>query len=528
MLSKVSKVNSIKALPLNKRDFSLLPVDPVVAASVGTVSLFVVLTLLERYKISQPNQYICKTGLGINDVKIVKQGFIYPFQAYKYIQMDPINYSFELHAMSSEKMEFVLPGVFTIGPKDGIVSIEKYSKLLSMSNNVEFLIKGILEGETRIQSAQMTIEEIFSDRKAFKEILIKQVQDELDQFGLFIYNANIKELQDAVGSEYFEFIRQKKRSEAENISKVNIAEANKNGNIGAKEREAETRQQVANYEAQTILSENNRQIEVAKSNADLEVVRAQMKQQMEIANIEAKNASLSKDAELQLSVERIRVATETEKLRASDLSQANVRAEIEAKNAEGKARAIEIEAQARANALEMEATALLFAKEKEATGALAMYNSQAEGMRNMVSSFGGNTDAFIKYTMLDKDVYEKLARANADAVRGLNPKITTWNTGNSTSNPIADIMKNLPPLVSTIYDQTGMKPPSWLMDMSDGVSNTTQPDNKQDVRDTGSPFVKGKEATGALAAYNLLRHSQRNKVASSDNTDYQGDNINKS
>jgi flotillin len=253
-----------------------------------------------------------------------------------------------------------------------------------------------------------------------------------------------------------------------------------------------------------------------------------MKQQMEIANIEAKNASLSKDAELQLNVERIRVATETEKLRASDLSQANVRAEIEAKNAEGKARAIEIEAQARANALEMEATALLFAKEKEATGLLAMYNSQADGMRNMVSSLGGNTDAFIKYTMLDKDVYEKLARANADAVRGLSPKITTWNTGNSSSNPIADIMKNLPPLVSTIYDQTGMKPPSWLMDMSDDASNTTQPDNKSDIRDIVSPSVKGKEATGALAANNLLRYSQCNTVVPPDNTDPRGNNVNKS
>lgn len=31
--------------------------------------------------------------------------------------MQPHNYTFELQAMTSEKMEFTLPGVFTIGPK---------------------------------------------------------------------------------------------------------------------------------------------------------------------------------------------------------------------------------------------------------------------------------------------------------------------------------------------------------------------------------------------------------------------------
>ncbi len=32
--------------------------------------------------------------------------------------------------------------------------------------------------------------------------------------------------------------------------------------------------------------------------------------------------------------------------------------------------------------------------------------------------------------MIEKGVYTELARANADAVRGLNPKMTIWNTGN--------------------------------------------------------------------------------------------------
>jgi flotillin len=31
--------------------------------------------------------------------------------------------------------------------------------------------------------------------------------------------------------------------------------------------------------------------------------------------------------------------------------------------------------------------------------------------------------------MIEKGVYTQLAKANAEAVRGLNPKMTIWNTG---------------------------------------------------------------------------------------------------
>lgn len=47
----------------------------------------------------------------------------------------------------------------------------------------------------------MTMEEIFKERQLFKTKVIEHVQTELNQFGLKIYNANVKELQDTPGSE---------------------------------------------------------------------------------------------------------------------------------------------------------------------------------------------------------------------------------------------------------------------------------------------------------------------------------------
>ena len=80
--------------------------------------------------------------------------------------------------------------------------------------------------------------------------------------------------------------------------------------------------------------------------------------------------------------------------------------------------------------------------------------------------------------MLTNGTYEKLAHANAAAVNGLQPKITVWNTndgsGSGSGSPSTDnsglgairnIMQVLPPMLSTINEQTGMQPPSWLARM---------------------------------------------------------------
>lgn len=410
-----------------------------------------------RYLISKPDQYLIRTGLFIKDIAVDKQALLLPFQMASFVQMEPTNYTFDLHAMSSEKMEFVLPGVFTIGPKDDPEEIKKYVKLLRNSGNIDSLILGVLEGETRSLAGQMTIEQIFNGRKEFKEILIKHIQDELNQFGLIIYNANIKELQDAPGSEYFEFIRQKKRSEAENKAKIDVADATKQGDIGQKERSVETRQQVAILEAETVLKENTRLQDIENSKAELEVVKASALQKTQLARIEADKTSKIRDAELQMKVEQQRINMETEKLRANDFSKAQVQAEIDMKNAEGKARALEIEAQGKAKALEIEATAKLFAKQKEAAGLLEIFNAQSEGCKNLIMSFNNNPDALIKYLMLEKDQYRVLAEANAKAIQGLNPKITTYNLNGTNADPITDIFKMIPPLVDTLKDQMGVK-----------------------------------------------------------------------
>ena len=89
--------------------------------------------------------------------------------------------------MTVEKLQFSLPAVFTIGPENEIRALRKYALLLSRSSNgsdfhknsdvidparkdhVQDIVKGIIEGETRVIVSSMSMEEIFKERQVFKE-----------------------------------------------------------------------------------------------------------------------------------------------------------------------------------------------------------------------------------------------------------------------------------------------------------------------------------------------------------------------
>lgn len=119
-----------------------------------------------------------------------------------------------------------------------------------------------------------------------------------------------------------------------------------------------------------------------------------------------------------------------------------------------------------AQAMTLQAEATYFAKKKE-----------AEAMTEMAKAYGhmsevlGGPQGLLQYMMLQNGTYEKLANANAAAINGLQPKITVWNTGdgagssNDGTGAIRNIMQSLPPLLSTINEQTGISPPSWLAQM---------------------------------------------------------------
>jgi len=424
-----------------------------------------------RYKVAEPDQYLVRTGLGLSDIDISKKCFHFPFQRYSRISMNPVSYEFSLDAMSSQKMEFILPGVFLIGPENDMSALQKYSRYLSSqqdAKSLDHLIRGIIEGETRVLSAKMTIEELFNNRDRFKEEIINNIQLELDQFGLKIFNANIKELQDAPGSEYFQFMRQKTRSQAESKAQIDISEAKKNADIAVKERVVLTRVETSKLETEAIFVETENNKKIAMLNADLGKTKAESKKLIGFADTIAEKEVEKLEANMQKEVEIARANQQLESKRADDLTEATVTAETIKVSADAYLYKSNQHADADKYAANARSDAHLYEKEKEAEGIEQVLKKNAAGIEDLATVFDNNEN-LLKFLMIQRGTYETLAKTNAEAIKGMEPKITVWNTGSGSSgdkysDTIKNVMTNLPPLFETIHDQTGMKPGKWIVD----------------------------------------------------------------
>ncbi len=489
------------------------------------------------YHVSEPNSYLAVTGASIDNVKITKKCFVFPFQKVTKISITPFDFSMSLQAMTSEKLQFSLPAVFTIGPHDDMDSLTKYAVLLTGDsdgevamktrgpiatgrNHVQEIVKGIIEGETRSIVSNMTMEELFNNRRLFKGQVIECVQKELDQFGLRIYNANVKELQDMGDSKYFESLSRKAREGAQSQAQVDVANARMMGRIGEAEKEGETKQQIAKINARTAVLETERKVEKANADQILRTREIEIAREVNLEQIAAQRAGEERDAELQKGVEEKRAGMELERLRATDVVQAKIAresaqqqadAELYSSNKKADAQQYNQKAEAEAvynrsardaeaalytktkaaEARERDAEATFFTKQKEAEGTYMTQKKEAEGLMEMAKAYGaladvmGGSQGLMQFLMLQNNTYEKLAAQNAKAINGLQPKINVWTTGNQDgstgadpSAPIRNLFQSLPPLLSTIQDQTGIQPPAWLATMPNGHNGEVSAEEK--------------------------------------------------
>lgn len=266
------------------------------------------------------------------------------------------------------------------------------------------------------------------------------------------------------------------------------------GEIGEASKRGQTKQEISKIDAETAVLETKRKSEKAQADAELTNRQTELDMGIQMNQIKARRAAEARDAELQKDVETKKAGTELERLRAKDLVKSKIARETAEQDADAAYYKSNRVADSKAYAERQEAEAHFFTTEQATKASVsrqmqeadAVYHqkmreaealkAQAEAYKHMAEAFGG-AQGLLQYMMLQNNTHEKLALANAKAIQGLNPKFTIWNTGSAgggdgagaaAGDPMASIrnvMQNLPPLLTTINEQTGIAPPNWMIQM---------------------------------------------------------------
>ena len=462
--------------------------------TIGTIMIFAIILVLvaaviffaQRYKRCPPDQVMVIYGRTAKAAdgkakpsRVVHGGaaLVWPLiQDYAYISLKPMPINIDLKgALSLQNIRINVPSTFTVGvSKEPSIMANAAERLLGFKiPEIEKLAEEIILGQLRLTVASLTIEQINQDRDAFLSLITQNVDQELRKFGLTQLNVNIVDITDE--SDYIESIGKKAAATAVENARVDVANAERDGAIGAaiasKEREitvaenmaaaekgrkaaeADQRVFVEQQEAMAISGENSAQAEIARANADLAEAEASAKQRADVAKAIA-------EAEIQKAF----YSEEEERLKASEIVQVTIQKQQ-----------IEIQADAEAERQRRvargEADAILAKYEAEAEGIQKVLDAKAQGYSNLVSSASGDPKAAATLLMVEK--IENMVAAQTEAIRNLKiDKITVWDSGNNsegssaTSNFVSSLVQSLPP-IHDVAKMSGVELPDYLGSMTE-------------------------------------------------------------
>ena len=472
----------------------------IMAAILVAVILLTFIGILSRYRKCKSDEVLVvygKTGGEKKSAKLYHGGaaFVWPIiQGYEFLSMKPMQIDCKLTgALSAQNIRVDVPTTITVAiSTDAEVMQNAAERMLGLTmDDKQNLITDVVYGQMRLVIADMTIEELNSDRDKFLSKVKDNIDTELRKFGLYLMNINISDIRDAAN--YIVNLGKEAESKAQNEAQANIEEQEKLGAIKIatqiKEREtkvAETRKDqdiaiaetkklqeisVANAdkdrisqvaianaekEAQVAKAEAEKNIRIEQANTEKESRIAELNSDMEIKQAEAgSEAAVQAAREIaQKEVEEAKAKKVESSLKAEKIVPAEIARQEAILQANAIAEKITREAEARAKATlaqaEAEARAIQLKLEAEAEGKKKSLLAEAEGFEAMVRAAESNPAIAIQYKMVDQ--WKEIAGEQVKAFEHMNlGNITVFDGGNgSTSNFLNTLVKTVAPSLGVL------------------------------------------------------------------------------
>ena len=313
----------------------------------GVIVLLVILTiigLLSRYRKCPSDQLLVVYGKvsGKSAAKIYPGGgvFVWPvIQDYKVMSLKPFQISSEVVGPDSGMIQtHVKVALTTAISQDPAIQQNAAARFLSANpEEITRQIKTILEGEVRLIIASMSIEDINSNRDAFKTKVKDSLGNELAKVGYDITNINIQEITD--DADFIKNLGKKKETEARANAEADIADKEKDGAI----RKANIKKE---QEIQVATADKDRETTVSQTRQEQAVRVAEIEKEQE-----TKIADTQRAKEVQLAeIEKDKQSGIADQKALEVAAVANANADAESKKAEAEARKVAAVAEQKAKA----------------------------------------------------------------------------------------------------------------------------------------------------------------------------------
>jgi len=312
-----------------------------------------------------------------------------------------------------------------------------------------------MEGHQRAIMGQMTVEEIYRDRKAFSVKVFEVASTDLLNMGIFVVSYTLKDIRDRDG--YLKALGMGRTAQVKRDARIGEATAKMESTI--KEAEAEQRRMMSKFENDTLIAEAKREYDLRKAANDQEVQTQKAISDLARALQDAKTKQQVKNEEMKIKiVERTRQIElqEQEILRREKELQATVMKPAEAekykleKLADAEKQKKILEAEAEAESVRVRGEAKAFAIQEKA-------KAEAEQMRKKAEAWKMYQDA----AMVDM-VLNCLPKVAAEVAAPLTKtkKVTMVSSGGGEigaaklTGEVLDVVNRLPNLVESM---TGVK-----------------------------------------------------------------------
>jgi flotillin len=381
----------------------------------GTFAIFLAIIIIvlliaylsSRYKVAGANEAIIRSGRatplggGEAGLKVVRgQGIVVLplFHKIGKLKLTARQINVNLaDAVSRQGIKVAVQGVatFKIGADDESIRNAAERFLDAQEEEVDSIVKNVLEGSLRSIVGTLTIEELNLDRQKFQQAVQDAAKGDLATSGLQIDSFTIQAIRDESG--YMDLIGQQETARRERDARMAKAGADQEAAV----REAEASQIKINAE---------RDVSIRRAETEMQVAAAEARaaQAGPLAQAEAQQEVTRKQTELaQLEADR-----KQKELIASTIRPAEADAEAQIRRAEGEKGARIAQAQAEAERVKLagQAEAAITITKGEANARVTLVNAQSESEKTKLE---GNAEAGVVFTKGEAEAKALELRAQA-------------------------------------------------------------------------------------------------------------------